>query len=164
MAEAATKLFLFCGKPASGKSTLAHRLAGSDRTVVIAEDAWLAALFSDQMSAISDYVRCSGKLRDIMGPHIISLLRAGTSVVLDYPANTLKARAWMQGLAKSANAIGELHYLDVPDDTCKARLRKRNDAGEHPFQLTDAQFDELCSHFVVPTDDEGFQIIVHHQA
>ncbi|MDX1742581.1 MAG: ATP-binding protein [Ruegeria sp.] len=163
MTEAVPKLFLFCGKPASGKSTLARRLAGSDRTVVIVEDAWLAALFSDQMSEISDYVRCSGKLRDIMGPHVVSLLRAGTSVVLDYPANTLSARAWMNGLAKSANAIVELHFLDLPDEICKARLRSRNEAGEHPFQPTEAQFDQICRHFVVPTDDEGFQIIVHHQ-
>nr|WP_170337373.1 ATP-binding protein [Ruegeria arenilitoris] len=161
MNETTPKLILFCGKPASGKSTLAKKLGQAERTVVVAEDEWLAALFGDELVAISDYVRCSKKLYDIMGPHIASLLRAGTSVVLDFPANTPNARAWIGGVARSAGVVGELHYFDLPDEICKARLRERNQAGQHPFHLSEEQFDRISSHFSAPTDEEGFLIVLH---
>lgn len=40
-------LHMICGKIAAGKSTLAARLAEADRTVLIAEDDWLGALYAD---------------------------------------------------------------------------------------------------------------------
>ena len=48
--------------------------------VLISEDAWLGALFADQMTSLKDYVRCSAKLRSIMGPHVAHLLNNGLSV------------------------------------------------------------------------------------
>ncbi len=154
-------LHMICGKAASGKSTLTANLGQAAATIVIAEDDWLAALYGDQMSSISDYVRCAAKLREVMGPHVVSLLKAGLSVVLDFPANTIATRTWMRGIAEGANVMHKLHYLDVPDELCKARLRARNASGEHPFSVTDDQFDQLARHFVVPTEDEGFDIVVH---
>ncbi|MEX0277902.1 MAG: AAA family ATPase [Ruegeria sp.] len=161
MNEAKPTLFVFCGKPASGKSTHAQKLSQSERTVLIAEDEWLAALFGKEMSSIADFVRCSKKLRDIMGPHIVSMLKAGTSVVLDFQANTVEARAWMSDILQKSGANGQLHYFDLPDDVCKARLRDRNQSGLHPFQLSEDQFDQLSRHFVAPSDEEGFLLVVH---
>ncbi len=154
-------LHLVCGKAAAGKSTLTARLGQAADTVVIAEDDWLAALYGDQMTAIADYVRCAARLRRAMGPHVVALLRAGVSVVLDFPANTPDARRWMRGLAEAAGAAARLHYLDVPDALCKARLRARNAGGDHPFALTEAQFDQLTRHFVPPAEDEGIPILRH---
>lgn len=161
MTQALPTLHLVCGKAASGKSTLTASLGQAPGTVVIAEDDWLAGLFADEMVSISDYVRCSAKLRDVMGPHVVSLLRAGLSVVLDFPANTVATRAWMLGLAEGAQAAHRLHFLDVPDDICKARLRARNASGAHPFSVTDEQFDQLARHFVEPSESEGFVIVRH---
>jgi len=42
---------------------------------------------------------------------------------------------------------------------CKARLRARNAAGEHPYRTSDAEFDQFTSHFVPPSEDEGFCVI-----
>ncbi len=161
MTQAPPTLHLVCGKAASGKSTLTASLGHAPGTVVIAEDDWLAGLFADEMVSISDYVRCSAKLREVMGPHVVSLLRAGLSVVLDFPANTVATRAWMRGLAEGANVANQLHFLDVPDDICKARLRARNDSGAHPFSVTDEQFEQLARHFVAPSEAEGFVIVRH---
>ena len=96
-----------------------------------------------------------------MAPHLVELLKAGLSVVLDYPANTLANRAWMLGIAGQAGVAHQLHWLDVPDEVCRARLRARNAAGEHEFAVSDAQFDLITSHFVPPTADEGLEIVVH---
>jgi predicted kinase len=91
----------------------------------------------------------------------VALLQAGLSVVLDFPANTLASRAWMRGLFEQAGAPHQLHYLDVPDEVCKARLRQRNEEGRHVFTATDQEFDLFTSYFVAPTAEEGFNVIVH---
>ena len=96
-----------------------------------------------------------------MGPHVIALLRAEMSVVLDYQANTVEARSWMRGLFKEGGAAHCLHVLDVPDDVRLERLHKRNADGSHPFQVSDEQFWQLSGYFVPPSEEEGFAIRVH---
>jgi len=152
-------LHIICGKIAAGKSTLAEKLATAERTIKISEDDWLVALFSDEMTSISDYVRCAAKLQSVMGPHIISLLNTGTSAILDFPANTISQRAWMKQVIDAAEAEHKLHYLDTPDEICLERLHARNLSGNHPFSATQEQFQIISKHFVAPTADEGFDII-----
>lgn len=154
-------LHLLCGKIAAGKSTLADRLAAAPATVAIAEDAWLSRLYGDEITSVQDYVRCSARLRDAMGGHVEALLRAGLSVVLDFPANTVATRQWMRGIFEAAGAAHRLHYLDVPNAVCKARLKERNRAGTHAFAASDAEFDAITSHFVPPSTEERFNVIVH---
>ncbi|MDJ0948190.1 MAG: ATP-binding protein [Alphaproteobacteria bacterium] len=154
-------LHLVCGKIAAGKSTLARRLASEPGTVLISEDAWLSSLFPGEIVALEDYVRCSGRLRDVMGAHVEALLRSGLSVVLDFPANTTHVRQWMRGIFERAGAAHELHFLDVPDAVCKARLRRRNQDGSHDFAPTDADYDLITSYFVPPSADEAFNVTVH---
>ncbi len=72
------------------------------------------------MKDVSDYIRNSRRLREAVGPHIQDLLRIGVSVVLDFPANTPSIRAWMRTIFEAAGADHRLHYLDVPDEVCKA--------------------------------------------
>jgi len=140
---------------------LAETLSADPNTVLISEDAWLGALYKDELNTGADYLRCSAKLKDAMAPHVLALLNASASVVLDFPANTLEQRGWMRELIASSNAPHTLHYLDVPDDVCLARLRLRNAKGEHPFTVSDAQFEAFSEHFAPPTDAEGFSILVH---
>ncbi|WP_409350647.1 AAA family ATPase [Variovorax sp. Sphag1AA] len=100
-------------------------------------------------------------MRGAMAGHIEALLTAGTSVVLDFPSNTIATRAWARGIFEGVAATHRLHFLDVPDEVCKARLRARNLSGEHPFETTDAEFDQITGHFVPPTADEGFNVVFH---
>lgn len=154
-------LHLFCGKIAAGKSTLAAELARQPGTVLICEDEWLYALFGDQMRTMGDYVRMSEKLRAVMGPHVSMLLASGVSVVLDFPANTPGLRQWMRDVCKDGGADHRLHFLNLPDELCKARLRQRNQTGAHAFATSDAQFDQISSYFVPPQAEEGFDIVTY---
>jgi hypothetical protein len=43
-----------------------------------------------------------------MEPHVIDILREGLSVVLDFPANTVKWRSWMRSLIDEAHVAHEL--------------------------------------------------------
>jgi len=154
-------LHLFCGKIASGKSTLARRLAARPATLLISEDHWTSNLFADDLKTIEDYTRYSWRLRAAMGPHVVDLLRQGLSVSLDFQANTVRVRSWMRSLITQANVAHELHLLDVPDTICKQRLRDRNAGGEHPFQVGEADYDLFTRYFVPPGPGEGFNVVVH---
>jgi len=152
-----------CGKVAAGKSTLCQRLAEPPASVLISEDFWLARVFAGEITTLEDYVRCSNRIKVAIGPHVVDLLGAGVSVVLDFPGNTLNQRKWMRGIFESAGARHRLHYLDVPDDVCKARLRKRNRTGNHAFTVSDDLFDLITRHFVPPTSEEGFDLVLRDE-
>ncbi|HTH52524.1 MAG TPA: ATP-binding protein [Edaphobacter sp.] len=156
-------LHLLCGKIAAGKSTFSAELGKLPNTVIVSEDLWLSLLYPEEMTSVADYVRRSACLRDAMGPHLVALLKSGVSIVLDFPANTPANRAWMRMIFEEAGASHQLHYLDVPDAVCKARLRARNASGEHEFAATDEQFDLITSYFVAPKPDEGFNVVLHQQ-
>lgn len=158
---AAPILHLLCGRIASGKSTLAAKLAARDGAVLLAEDAWLAALYGDRMTEVEDFVRFSARLRAVVGPLVLSVLGRGVSVVLDFQANTVASRRWMMELVRSSGAAHRLHLLDVPSQVCLARLQARNAQGVHPFAVTTAQFERVNRHFAPPTADEGFAILRH---
>jgi predicted kinase len=156
-----TTLYLVCGKIAAGKSSLARRLAARPATLLISEDHWTSNLFAGDLKTIDDYGRYSARLRAAMGPHVVDILQQGLSVVLDFPANTVRNRSWMRALIDEADVAHELHLLDVPDAICKQRLRERNAGGEHPFQVSEAEYDLFTSYFAPPGPDEGFNVIVH---
>lgn len=156
-----TTLYLICGKIASGKSTLARRLAERPATLLITMDHWMSLLFPTENRTIEDFVRLSARLRAAMGPHIVDILRQDLSVVLDFPANTVILRSWMRSLITEAGVAHELHVLDVPDTICKHRLRQRNADGEHPYEVSEETFEIFTSYFVPPGSDEGFNIVTH---
>jgi len=154
-------LHMLCGKIASGKSTLAARLARSPGTVLLSEDRLLSRLYPGEVVTIDDYVRCAGRLREAIGPMIQDLLRAGVSVVLDFQANTPAVRAWMRTLFEGAGARHRLHHLAASDAACKARLRRRNAAGAHEYRVGDAEFELFTSRFVPPDEAEGFDVVAY---
>jgi predicted kinase len=154
-------LYLICGKIAAGKSTLARRLAARPATLLISEDHWTSNLFADDLRTIDDYTRYSARLRAAIGPHIVDILRQGLSIVLDFPANTVRVRSWMRWLIDQSGAAHELHLLDVPDMICKQKLQERNAGGEHPFHVSEAEYDLFTSYFVPPEPGEGFNVIMH---
>ena len=161
MHKSKATLYLLCGKIAAGKSTLAAELAQRHGALLVSEDFWTFRLFGPEMHEVADYVRFSRRLREAMGPHLVELLGAGLSIVLDFPANTRAVRAWMKHIYETAGADHQLHFLDLPDDLCRGRLRERNASGAHDFAATDEQFALITSHFEAPGEDEGFTITLH---
>lgn len=153
-------LSVFCGKIASGKSTLSAEMAKARGTVLISEDAWLKTLYGpDELNTGAAYLRYSTRLQAAMAPHVTDLLKTGLSVVLDFPANTPAQRQWMRAAAEAAGVRATLYVLDVPDAVCLERLRARNAGGTHAFTVSEAQFHQFAAHFQPPADAEGFEIV-----
>jgi predicted kinase len=155
-------LHFFCGKAGAGKTTVAQALAQDTRAILISEDIWMARLFGDQMSTFQDYIHFSRKLKTVVGPLVVDLLKAGQSVVLDFQANTKAGRAWFRTLYEQAGADHRLHVVDTPDAECLARIARRNDErpeGSHP--LTEDDFNHISSFFEAPEDSECFEVTMH---
>lgn len=155
-------LYLFCGKMAAGKSSLARTLEDRHEAVRISEDLLLAELYPGEVHDIASYVRCSTRIKRALEPHICALLERGVSVVLDFPANTRRQREWMLGLIAKTQAPHELHFLDVPDEVCLSRLAKRAaEQPEHRATDTREMFLATAAHFQPPSTEEGFMLIRH---
>lgn len=160
----APTLHLVCGKIGAGKSTLSQQLALKPCHVLISEDAWLAALYPGEIHSIADYLQRAAALRNVLADHLRALLQAGVSVVLDFPFNTPSSRAWAREVFSPVGAAHQLHFLDIADEVCKARLRARNALGEHPFQASDEEFERIPRHFVAPAAEEGFAVMRYTEA
>lgn len=162
MTETAT-LHLFCGKMGAGKSTLARSLSASCGAALLSEDDLLRDLYPGEVTDLGSYVTLSGRIKHALAGHICTLLRQGTSVVLDFPANTLRQRAWFRQLIDSSGAKHQLHYLNVPDATCRRQLvQRRATNGGDPLQ-DEATFDLLLAHFAPPSPEEKFSVVLHER-
>jgi len=116
MAQQSACLYLFCGKIASGKSTLARKLAVDHDAILIGEDEWLSTLYPDMINSIDEFQRYSGNLETVLSHHIRELLKVGTNIVLDFHANTLKRRDWMSEMLDGFEVRHEMHVLEVSDE------------------------------------------------
>ncbi|MEO0843823.1 MAG: AAA family ATPase, partial [Cyanobacteria bacterium J06643_5] len=59
-------LHFFCGKMASGKSTLAKSLSEENNAILISEDVWLSQLYSEEINDFGDYIKYSRRLKSIL--------------------------------------------------------------------------------------------------
>ncbi|MEM7578449.1 MAG: AAA family ATPase [Mastigocoleus sp.] len=152
-------LHFFCGKMASGKSTLAKSLAKEKHTILMAEDIWLSQLYPEEINDFNDYITYSRRLKSILSQHIQDILSIGTSVVLDFPGNTRSQRNWFRSIFESVKANHVLHYIIASDDLCKEQLKIRSkDKPEGSAFTTEAEFAAITKYFQPPTPEENFNI------
>ena len=159
------KLLFLCGKMASGKSTLARQLAVRENAMLFEQDHWVETLFPNMIVNVATYLEYSGRINKLIAPIVVDLLERGTSVVMDFPGNTVNQRAWFRSVIDQAGAEHELHFVDTPDSVCKAQLKARS-AHLPPGTkwTTDEDFELISSHFRAPSPDESFNVVLHRRA
>jgi predicted kinase len=162
--NASPKLIFMCGKMAAGKSTLARTLAERERAVVLVQDELLGTLFPNEIVDIPAFLDRSSRLTTALTPHICALLSRGLSVILDFPANTQRQRAWFRELIERAHVEHELHFIDASDALCKRQLKQRSShlPPGTPW-TTDAEFEAITVYFQAPSEDEGFNVVRHER-
>jgi predicted kinase len=159
------KLLFLCGKMAAGKSTLSRELASRENAVLLVEDEFLERLYPGQIADLAAYVTCSSRIREALGPHIVSLLSMGVPVVLDFPGNTRRQRAWFRRLIDEAGAEHELHFVDASDALCVRQLRDRSkDLPPDTPWTGEADFQAVTAYFEPPAPDERFNVVRHERA
>jgi predicted kinase len=156
------KLHFLCGKMAAGKSTLSQELAQREDAVLIGQDDLLVALYPDEIVDLTAFVKYSTRIQNALEPHICSLLSKGVSVVLDFPANTRRQRAWFRQLLERTKVEHELHFIIASDALCKRQLKERSARRGLPpgtKWTTDADFDEVTAYFDEPKSEENFNVV-----
>ena len=154
-------LIFFCGKMGSGKSTKAEEIARERGAVLLSEDIWLTALYPAEIYSFNDYLKYSARLKPLLMVHVRSILKAGISVVMDFPANTKNQRAWFKEVFADHAIPHQLIYLDVSDQLCLKQIEQRRKIQPARAQFdTEEVFHQVTSYFQAPSAEEGFDMEV----
>jgi predicted kinase len=150
MATSSTRLVLICGLPASGKSTLARRLAASLPAIRLDKDGWVTALGADLWDAVF-----RERLEQQLWLLAQDLLAHGQSVILEW-GHWARAERDAKRLGARALDVGvELQYLDVPLEELIDRAARRTASGEWTAApITRAHFEEWAMTVFQPPDEE----------
>ena len=148
--EPSPRLVLICGLPASGKSTLARRLAHEIPAIRLDKDHWTTQLGHDVWDD-EFRVRLERQLWNLAQ----ELLARGQSVILEW-GHWARVERDEKRLGARALGVGvELHFLDAPLDELVERARQRTEAGEWTAApIARAHFERWATTFEPPDDDE----------
>jgi predicted kinase len=154
-------LIFFCGKMGAGKSRKSKKYAFQNNAVLISEDEWLSILYPQEITSFDDYIKYSALLRPLIKVHVQKILLIGTNVVLDFPANTIRQRAWFKRIVSEVKARHKLVFLDVSNERCLEQIAKRRlEQPERSAFDTEEMFYHVTQYFEVPLESEGLEIII----
>jgi predicted kinase len=134
------RLFVTCGLPGAGKTTLAKQLADEHHAVRFSPDEWMLDLWDQPLR---------GHLEGKMWELAQQLLALGVNVVVDFGSWARWERDVLREGARRLGATVELRYLELPLDELVRRVDERNREG-----ITRAHLEEWQQAIEVPTDDE----------
>ncbi|EKG2506300.1 ATP-binding protein [Vibrio vulnificus] len=154
------KLLFFCGKMGAGKSTKSKLVAAENNAVLISEDDWLSAHYPSQILTFDDYIKYSNLIKPFVRSYVQSLLNVGVNVVMDFPANTIKQRAWFLSLCVEVGSEHELWYLDLTDEQCLSQIaHRRVEQPERAMFDTEAVFHHVTQYFEAPAASENLSLV-----
>lgn len=147
-------LYLICGLPGAGKTTLAKQLEVAHAALRLCPDEWIATILADP-SDTAELDRLRAPVELLQWEVAKRALVLGIHVILENGFWSRAERAQFRAEAEALGARVELHYLEVSRDQLWARLEKRN-ANLPPgtFQVSEEQLDLWLSWFEPPTEDE----------
>jgi len=147
-------LFLMCGLPGSGKTTLARQLERDRDALRLTPDEWIERLSGTDLTLPTlDWWR--DPVETVQWMVAERALSLGVNVILDFGFWTRSEREEFRSRATALGARTEVLFLDVPRPVLSARLAARNaDLPPYTFHVTEAQLDLWWSLFEPPTPDE----------
>lgn len=145
-------LYLTVGLPGTGKTTRARELEQAHGAVRLTPDEWMVPLFGLRWTEFGDK-------RDVLEGRLVwvghQVLRAGTSVILDFGCWSPEERYALRAIAGLAGARFELHHLALPEDERIRRATARwHQAPEEVFAMTDEDHARFHGQFTPPTAEE----------
>jgi predicted kinase len=139
-----------CGLPASGKTTLARRLAPQIPAIRLDKDQWTTDLGHDVWD---DEFRV--RLERQLWALTQELLAQGQSVILEWGHWARVERDEKRLGARTLGVGVELHHLDAPLEELIERAERRNASGEWTASpITRAHFEQWATTFQAPDEDE----------
>ncbi len=147
-------LFLICGLPGAGKTTLAKQLEHSQSALRLCPDEWITTILADANDS-AELDRLRSPVEALQWEVAKRALVLGLNVVLENGFWSRAERASYRAQAEALGARVELHYLEVSRPELWARLAKRNtNLPPGTFVVSEEQLDLWLSWFEAPTKDE----------
>ncbi len=146
-------LFLTCGLPGSGKTTIARRIEWEYSAVRLTADEWLSEIQTHLPSRERDDLRPA--VERIQLRLVERLLGLGCNVVLDWGLWVKVERDQYRTLARRLNADVVLCAIDLPLDQLRTRLIRRNaDRRKDEFHISNQDLERALSFWQPPTQAE----------
>lgn len=150
------KVILICGKICSGKTTYAHVLRQRCGGVVLSVDEIMLAMFGQHCGDRHD--EYAANTQRYLLAKSAELIETGIDVILDWGFWTKSGREAVRAFFRERNIPFEFHAIDIPDETWRARLEKRNAAvlldPTTAYYVDEALAARFESRFEMPDDGE----------
>lgn len=144
----------------AGKSTKSKTFSIEKNAVLLSEDDWLVAHYPDQINSFEDYLKFSAILKPFVKSHVQQILNTGTNVVMDFPANTVRQRAWFKQLCIEIGCEHEMIFLDLSNEQCLSQIAKRRTEQPERAQFdNETMFNHVTAFFEPPSANEELNII-----
>jgi len=148
------KLFLFCGLPGTGKTTLAKKLEKEKPIVRFCPDEWVYDLLADKTN-IPEMDRIREIVESRQWIQAKKLLQLGNTVLLENGFWSIEERERYRTEAKNIGAEVTIYLFKADLELLKHRLAKRN--AEEPkgvFNISMENIEKWYSEFEVPSLEE----------
>ena len=151
-----SKVYILCGKIASGKTTYARELKEKQKAIILSCDDLLLTLFDGCLGDKHDDIvkRCSA----FFNSQAEELIKIGIDVILDFGYWTKSERTAARDYFKTKNIETQLVYFKIPEEQRFDRLRKRNESLSNATKRVYIIEEELREHldlkFQEPSPEE----------
>ena len=147
-------LFLICGLPGVGKTTLARRLETERPALRLSPDEWIARLLADANDK-AELDRLRSPVESVQWEVAAKVLTLGVDVILEWGFWSREERTHYRARAEALGVHVEVRFLNVGREELWERLSKRNaNLPVGTFVVTEEQLDLWLSWFEPPAADE----------
>ncbi len=147
-------LFLICGLPGAGKTTLAKQLEVEHCALRLTPDEWIAELLPEGWDR-AELDRLRAPVEALQWKVARRALALGQNVVLDWGLWSREERDQLREGARALGARAEVRYLNPAREELVARLARRGPKlrpGE--FEVSEEELDLWATWLEPPTPDE----------
>jgi len=150
-------LYLICGLPGSGKTTLAKRLEISEHALRLCPDEWIAQILADH-DDLAELDRLRSLVESIQWDVSKRALLLGVNVILENGFWSKSERMLYRQEAAARGAGVKLCFLDIPLETLWERLTHRNsNLPPGSFHVMKEDLEKWARWFEPPGADEEFE-------
>jgi predicted kinase len=147
------KLYIFCGIPFSGKSTLARELARQKGYARIDLDEVKFELYGNSVKDLDLQQEDWDKIYQEMYRRIKAALQSGQTVVHDTGNFTKYERGLVRQIANKLSIETITIFVDIPKAVAKERLIANRTTNDR-FNVTDQEFEDAVNEMEIPGVDE----------
>lgn len=144
------RLFIVCGLPGAGKTTLARSLTDSVGALRLSPDEWMFSLGIDLFDSVA-----RDRIERLQWEIEQRLLEVGQSVIIEWGTWARAERDALRQRAREMQVTVELRYVDTPIDVIWERIQTRDLEQQWGSRsLTREDLEANLAVFEVPDEDE----------